>query len=116
MLLHSDRPSLLISIDDTTTNALIVLSVANVIYSELPDATLDIRVLNEPIVETKWAKSILGSSDSMSDMRESTLSCIAFFETGKSNVAPDQLRDVFAMASGNSIYMSEQVSAHQHFV
>jgi len=76
---------------------------------DLPDATIDITILNKPIVESQWAQSVMGSEVEFNCDRETALSCIAYFETGQSDIAPENLKDVFAMSSGDSIYISEQL-------
>ncbi|KAK0702215.1 hypothetical protein B0H67DRAFT_650272 [Lasiosphaeris hirsuta] len=100
------RVSLLTQVDRTTTSCLSILSLAYQVFGRMPDVTLDIRLLDQPIVETKWAKHVLKNGGWH---RESALACMAYFETGNQDVAPEQLKDVFAMSVGDSIYIPEQL-------
>jgi hypothetical protein len=97
-------------IDSATTAWSRVLSAAKLIYAGLPGATLSVAILDEPIVTTKWASYVINSHDASDCIPEVALSCIAYLESGKSDVSPDQLTDVFALSSSDSIYISEQVS------
>lgn len=85
-----------------------ICNLVHLIYTHLPGATMDVRVFDEPLSSTQWGKSILKDTKSRYS-RETALSCIKFFETGKSDVSPHKLRDVFAMSCRNSIYIAEQV-------
>ncbi|KAK0614705.1 hypothetical protein B0T14DRAFT_499916 [Immersiella caudata] len=104
---HPRRASLLTLIDQATTTSLLALSHSLLIFSKMPNATLDIRVLDQPIVSTKWAQFVLSSENGWN--RESALACLAYYETGNQNVPPSQLKDVFAMSVGDSIYIPEQL-------
>ncbi|KAH8669737.1 hypothetical protein BGZ60DRAFT_528209 [Tricladium varicosporioides] len=107
--LDRSRPSLVTMIDESTTTPMRMLCEAKMIYMELPEATVDIGVLDQPLMETKWVKHIILSQEALGCGRAAALSCIAMFDTGRSDVDPDSLHDSFAMASGDSIYISEQL-------
>ncbi|KAK4442838.1 hypothetical protein QBC34DRAFT_223278 [Podospora aff. communis PSN243] len=104
---HPRRASLLTMIDQATTKSLLALSLSFLIFQKMTNATLDIRVLDQPIVSTKWAQFVLSSETGWN--RESALACLAYYETGNQDVPPSQLKDVFAMSVGDSIYIPEQL-------
>ncbi|KAF2187672.1 hypothetical protein K469DRAFT_568624 [Zopfia rhizophila CBS 207.26] len=109
MSLHDRASSLSSVIDSATTDYLRIFGTVNQIYRELPGTTLDIGVLDRPILATQWAANLLRTEEDVECNRETALSCITYFETGISDVSPEHLRDVFAMSSGDSIYISERV-------
>ncbi|KAK2808292.1 hypothetical protein FQN50_004851 [Emmonsiellopsis sp. PD_5] len=96
---------------------LLALVLASKIYNTLPDATVTVSVLNQPLVECHWAKASLyyffptpwSQINSMS--REIAFSVVAYFE-GFIDTDPDNLKDAFALCSGDSIYVAMQVSSH----
>lgn len=109
--LYNDSTSLAVAIKAATTDYLHVLGVVKQVYDELPGATLDVRVLDSPIMATQWVSHLLRNEQDMGCNRETALACITYFETGKSDVSPNYLHDVFAMSSEDSIYISKQVCA-----
>ena len=104
------------------------LSAISVIYKLLPNAIIAVETLSNPLYLSKWAQSLYRSStDVETSQKESAVahpelvserfldrqrvfSCIAYLETGTSDIEPDQLADVFAMSASDSLYVSMPVS------
>ena len=97
--------------------SLTALAWAAKIYETLPDAKIDVRVLQAPITSMHWIRYQLELGDSMLGRVPSAtvpklflaaiFACITAFETGRFNLRPDQLHGVMAMSSGNSILVAE---------
>jgi hypothetical protein len=96
------------AIHSSTTSSLAAFTDAYRVYQKLPDATIDLGVLNRSLSQTKWARhqaAVKGNCFSQSG----ALSCLAYFEDGRSDIDPEVLEGAFAMSSGDSIYISERV-------
>lgn len=68
-----------------------------------------VGVLNNPLLEAKWfPRSQQYSDQAMSTTlnRSQAFACISMFESGNRNIDPDSLSEVFAMSSGNSLYVA----------
>jgi hypothetical protein len=74
------------------------------IYKLIPDATISTRVLSLPLSKAHWVLQGL-SQGSTSLSRPQAFACIAMFDSGTCNLDPLALQEVFAMASGNSIFI-----------
>ena len=101
------------------------LSPLSVIYKLLPDATLAIETLSRPLHRSKWVQSMLNKrkvtelfmyervgvrfDEELLD-RKRVFSCLAYLESGVADIDPDQLANVFAMSTSNSLYVSMPVS------
>ena len=114
--------------DVATVRTLKALSVISVIYKLLPDATIAITALEKPLHETNWAQSMYRSKADLNDYALDTMhhrgeifderllsksiafACVAYLESGYCDIMPDHLVDVFAMSSGDSLYISMPVS------
>jgi hypothetical protein len=104
-----------------------LMNVAFQIYRGLPGATINLGLLNYPISDAEWtalrksdssiySKNVpsfrgrderFGAGDIMKLMgRQEIFSCIALMETGVSNIRPEELKEVIAMSSGNSIFVA----------
>lgn len=86
-----------------------VLATAAEIYSNLPNATVSLRVLEQHLWTSPWfPRETQHTSRLLSLLTPVELSlpqaflCISMFETGSLRIAPDELTDVLAMCSGNS--------------
>ena len=106
--------------------------VATQIYKGLSGATISLRVLEYPLHDAFWtvldslstlgtphsvhARRILrGAGELLSVMgREETLSCIALMETGVSNIQVESLKEVMAISSSNSKYVSASLLCDPH--
>ena len=107
------------------------LSTISVIYRLLPDATIAIETLNQPLYRTLWNLALYHKNNSTDlEFNASTdrhrrhgmsfntrmldrgiaFSCVAYLESGQCNVAPAQLKDVIALSCGDSIYVAMGVS------
>jgi hypothetical protein len=111
-----------------------LVSVATEIYKGLPGATISLRVLEYPLQDAFWTaldsistlemprshhtRGLLrGAGELLKVMgREETLSCIALMETGVSNIQAESLREVMAMSSSNSIFVSASLLSDPHDV
>ena len=78
------------------------MSIAYEIYEALDGATVSSTIVETGIHTAKWyvKGGIYPTTKSMA------FSCIAMMETGKVNLEPDSLEEVFALSSGNSIFVS----------
>ncbi|PQE09762.1 hypothetical protein CJF32_00011256 [Rutstroemia sp. NJR-2017a WRK4] len=86
------------------------------LYQALPGATISTLVLRQPIYLAKWVPQPLsqrnwwGISSAAPELRSLTLpqsfACLAMFESGTCNLEPEALSEVFAMSSGNSLYVA----------
>ncbi|KAK5044626.1 hypothetical protein LTR84_010640 [Exophiala bonariae] len=75
---------------------------AAAIFETLPEATISLSVMKQPLSEAKWfthRDPTLGS----------LFSCLALFETGSIDIQPDDLKEVMAMSAGNSLFMAEYI-------
>jgi hypothetical protein len=78
------------------------LSIAKTIYDDLHYATVNLAVVGQPLHQAKWIRS----ENSQPELPE-RFSCIAMFESGTFNIAPEHLHRVMALAVGNSIYVAD---------
>lgn len=79
------------------------------IYRLLPGATISALVLRQSINKAKWIpKSVYESlNDSQTSLTlPQAFACVAMFESGTCNLDPYTLSEVFAMSSGNSLYVA----------
>ena len=104
------------------------LSVISVVYKLLPEATIAITILNQPLHLTLWARAMYrkGPKDSIglalggpSEVFDERLldrciafSCVAYLDSGYCDIAPEQLVGVIALSSGDSLYIAMPVSHH----
>lgn len=87
------------------------------VYRYSPGATVSALVVKQCIYHAKWflsAKKVVENTElqtQISDTSRQKLSrsemfaCIAMFESGSNNLDPAHLEEVFAMSSGNSLYI-----------
>jgi hypothetical protein len=102
------RSSLSRAIHSSTTSGLDALTKAYCVYQNLPDATIDLGVLHRSLSQTKWARRVAAGKGTCFS-QSAALSCLAYFEDGRSDIDPDVLEGAFAMSAGDSIYISERV-------
>ncbi|KAH8766304.1 hypothetical protein F5882DRAFT_474294, partial [Hyaloscypha sp. PMI_1271] len=73
------------------------------IYKDLPGASISTLVVTQSLFQAKW----IPSSDSVMSLSiPQAFACIAMFEYGTCNLDPGPLSEVFAMSSGNSLYVA----------
>jgi hypothetical protein len=85
------------------------------VYKLLPDAMVSTAVVGIPIYGTRWFPRLRDAVTSQSGgalqpvlrlSRAEVFACISIFDSGSYNLDPDALQEVFAMSSGNSIYVT----------
>ena len=98
------------------------VSTAAMTYSNFPDATIDIRVLQCKLRQAQWVKSavsqLFNSQRNLQSSRVTPLSlepyrldracafsCITMFESGHYDANPLELLNVMAMSSGDSLFV-----------
>ncbi|KAF8850687.1 hypothetical protein BDZ45DRAFT_185766 [Acephala macrosclerotiorum] len=74
------------------------------VYKLLPGASISTLVVNQCLAEAKWIP--VGNTRPEALSLPQTFACIAMFETGTFNLSPQALVEVFAMSSGNSLYIA----------
>jgi hypothetical protein len=87
------------------SHTLQILARVATVYDDLLDMTIDIGVLNRPVIGRRWAKEILNGLD-----RASTFSIISYFESGIHDVDPTQMDSVIALSSADSLFVCRPVS------
>lgn len=98
------------------------VSTAAMLYRDLADATIDIRVLQCRLWNAQWVRAAASrygqSGVSMTSSRSTppslepyyldracAFACVTMFESGHYNASPSELEDVMAMSSGDSLYV-----------
>ena len=87
------------------------LSFATAVYCQFQDASVPMKILESSISTSTWYKGLDGKSsktttkDSLALAR--SFACVAMFESGGLNLQPEDLTRVFAMSSGNSLFVAE---------
>ncbi|KAF5234251.1 hypothetical protein FAUST_7711 [Fusarium austroamericanum] len=118
--------------------ALDALSIAYETFENMPGATIDPKVASHPLKDSQWYISYATSQHLLYERtreegrkqpvipgmtleeclapawqtpltRCETFACIAFFDTGNTDIQPDQLGSVMAISCGNSIYIALQL-------
>ncbi|KAL8925654.1 MAG: hypothetical protein Q9208_003337 [Pyrenodesmia sp. 3 TL-2023] len=104
--------------DDKHLRSLKAISTAARLYSGSPHATVDVRILEQRLYNVKWITTclgqrnlavdeLLGTPDALQPYQLSdgqAFACLAMFESGQYDIDPNQLTDVIAMCSENSIF------------
>jgi hypothetical protein len=98
---------------DKYMTSLNAIAAAADIYKILPSATIDLGVVLQPFCNSHWAISAHARQDIVHEQistihldRAETFACIAMFESGSLNAAPESLSAVMAMSTGNSIFVA----------
>lgn len=79
-----------------------VFSLAINTYKELPGSTISLNLISSPLHNAAWAPGF----ETRSLTRQQKFACIAMLESGTYNIDPKELRDVIAISSRNSIFVS----------
>ncbi|KAI4257517.1 MAG: hypothetical protein L6R42_005604 [Xanthoria sp. 1 TBL-2021] len=90
-------------------SSLMACASAAKIYHLLPGATIATSILSQTMDKACWVPNWNGDSRQPyrhTLSRAQTFACIAMFDTGISNFDPIGLRDVYAISSGNSMYVA----------
>jgi hypothetical protein len=82
---------------------------AATVYSNIPDATVDLSITGKPFHDYQWAND---GQDELAHAR--SLSCIATLESGHLNIAPESLAGVMGISTGNSLYIAQFVWSDPH--
>ncbi|PQE07534.1 hypothetical protein CJF30_00007275 [Rutstroemia sp. NJR-2017a BBW] len=99
----------------TETYALHLCAMMAEVYRALPGASISTLVLRQSIQLAKWVPKFVNqgyhpASSSSLGLPYLTLpqsfACLAMFESGTCNLEPEALSEVFAMSSGNSLYVA----------
>lgn len=103
--------------DDPQLRSLKAISTAARLYSRFSHASVDVRILQQHLYNVHWTQTPLerhsadneprGTPDALMPYELShkqAFACLAMFESGQYNIDPDELTDVMAMCSGNSIF------------
>jgi hypothetical protein len=77
------------------------------IFSLLSHATISTLVLSQNICEGKWVQATTWHQPIPKLARPEAFACISMFETGTCNLDPTSVRDVFAISSGNSLFVAD---------
>ncbi|XDG08355.1 hypothetical protein ABKA04_007970 [Annulohypoxylon sp. FPYF3050] len=93
-----------------------VLATAAETYSNLPDATISLRVLEQNLCASSWFRRGVRLPEPLVHLLKpvelglpEAFSCVSMFETGSLQIDPDELIDVLAMSSGNSIIAAASI-------
>ncbi|KAM3077388.1 hypothetical protein ACMFMG_006735 [Clarireedia jacksonii] len=86
------------------------LEFATSIYEKLDGATVSLEILNLTLSTAQWVRELItitGNAEQSRFKQRLTLSfaCLAMFESGQFDIAPESLHGVFALSSGDSIFM-----------
>lgn len=114
--------------DGNVMKSCYALAHATEVYDCLPGATISPNVFSspKPISDMIWAshfwlsttedehstfveKELAVRKETDTVARNSAFSCIAYFESGVMEVPPDQMQNVMAIASGDSLYVAAQL-------
>lgn len=105
---------------DPYLKSLKALSTASKLYRNFPNATVNIRVLQQRLYDAAWVKDPSVPhrfSKSSADYRglvalqpyildrKKSFACITMFESGRYNVQPPELENVMAISSGDSLFI-----------
>ena len=95
---------------------------AVMIYRHFSDATIDIRILQQPLYDALWVPKLpilpLSSTRNPSVIkafqpyvldRPSSFAYITMFESGQYNVDPNDLENVMTISSGDSLYIGAEL-------
>ena len=104
----------LVSLDEYLSDYLVsikALASAAEVYKLLPNATIALNVASRPLHRSDWTDcEDTPENPWLLEMSlPSTFACIALFESGSYNIEPSDLHDVFALSSGNSIFVATQL-------
>ncbi|KAM3072717.1 hypothetical protein ACMFMF_007050 [Clarireedia jacksonii] len=117
-LYHYLQPSSLAASIDWEFNALQSCAKMAEVYQALPGASISTLVLKQPIHLAKWVPKVPYRGDAPGTRSAFKLppltlpksfACLAMFESGTCNLEPESLSEVFAMSSGNSLYVASAV-------
>lgn len=104
---------------DPHIKSLKAVSTTAMIYRRIPNSTIDIRVLQRQLWHAHWVPKLplppavsltkrlaISALEPYVLSRSESFACITMFESGQYDLDPDDLKNVMAMSSGNSLYIS----------
>jgi hypothetical protein len=91
---HNVRPYL---------HSLHAVSLASSTYNEVPGSTISLQLISRTLHYAKW----LPPWTTFRLTRQQKFACIASLESGSYNVNPEELKEVIAISSRNSIFVSK---------
>lgn len=95
--------------NDRLKQTLVSLAFAAMLYDDLPGVSIDVGILSRPLVDTLWARDMNYGSKVYPEY-DGAFSLISYFESGVHDIDPTQLKDVIALSSTNSLFVSLPVS------
>ncbi|KAL8777623.1 MAG: hypothetical protein Q9203_002470 [Teloschistes exilis] len=114
---------------DPYIKSLKAISTAATMYAHFPHASVDVRILQQNLYDVSWVRTCISPSHSSVTMFPEgsfqalqpyvltdgqAFACLAMFESGEYHIDPDQLADVVAMCSGDSIFVRAALLADPH--
>ncbi|KAH9210507.1 hypothetical protein DL95DRAFT_370861 [Leptodontidium sp. 2 PMI_412] len=80
------------------------------VYKLMPDATISTKFLSHHVLSAKWTSRMREPEVEKKDFcilnRQQAFACVAMFDTGTCDLDPAALTQIFAMSSGNSIFVA----------
>lgn len=89
-------------------HSLFALYKASLVYSKLLNADVDLAVASKPLNDARWAQ-IEERPVISSIQRPEAFACVTMFDTGHVNLDPTDFKDVIAISSGDTLYVSEML-------
>lgn len=86
--------------------SLFALARAQDLYATIPEAEIDVDVASRPLGRAQWAQADL-KSQAPQMSRTIALACVSMFDTGYIDLSIADLKDVLAISSANSLYISQ---------
>ncbi|KAF7881369.1 uncharacterized protein EAF01_011880 [Botrytis porri] len=83
------------------------------IYTRLPDTTIESKIVEQSLTNARWIATTGSTSTSslrLTFSRPQVFAYIAMFDSGTFNLDPEGLKEVFAISSGNSIFVASPLS------
>ncbi|KAK4446806.1 hypothetical protein QBC34DRAFT_145493 [Podospora aff. communis PSN243] len=90
-------------------NSLRAFQLARGVYQKLSGATASLRVIDRPLQDAQWSRAGGSYTTALRSglPRAQRFACIAFFESGGYDLHPEEFREVIAISTRNSLYVSE---------
>lgn len=74
-------------------------------YHHMHNAEINLNVLSLPLYKAKWAADASSATETNISISQA-FACVAMLDSGFVNLAPQDCKDVMAVSSGNSLYVS----------
>ncbi|KAK7221639.1 hypothetical protein V2G26_009642 [Clonostachys chloroleuca] len=116
----------LLNVNTPEHDVVLGLTLVDSLYRTLPNATVDVRVIQEGFEQARWITSMLSPRSRRAVVQQTShrqqptcnpqdltvaecFGCIAMMETGSYNLHPEDLNNVFALSSADSLYICSAV-------